>query len=337
MNCKRIAMLLSNRVIMPQLLAFLCLFLSCCTGSDNKEIVLQREWIANAEFAGDLMASKIASQEGWSLHVEEGSEVKDPVHEVRTGRAHFGVASADRILKENELGAGLVIVAVASPKSPVVFLGRKNIQLDTPSAFLGRYVGIQSGTNTEVIFDALVAVNGLDRKSIKVVESGWGVGEFVSGQVEILAAFDYDEPIQLEKRGVDFNPLYPVKHGVDFIGTVYFSRKDLVLEDPEVVKKFLNVLVRGWEATFSAQNEALELLHERYKSLDIDKETLSLAAAEPYFRGDNGILLYADRSRWEKMGEVLVKMRYLKEFDFDHNIDYSFLRAAVRSHDRANP
>src|SRR5690242_10477940 len=80
-----------------------------CSGEPTKT-VLQREWTANAEFAGDVWASQLPDS-GIALEVREGSQVIDPIKLVRTGDVQFGVASADRVLHENEGGAGLVILA----------------------------------------------------------------------------------------------------------------------------------------------------------------------------------------------------------------------------------
>ena len=67
--------------------------------------ILQREWTANAEFAGDVWASKVGEKHGINLDVREGSEVIDPIKMVRTNAAQFGVASSDRVLHENSGGA----------------------------------------------------------------------------------------------------------------------------------------------------------------------------------------------------------------------------------------
>ena len=58
-----------------------------------------------------ICASKIALEKGFRLVVKEGSELFDPIRLVRSGDVDFGVASADRILQENEGGAQLVIIA----------------------------------------------------------------------------------------------------------------------------------------------------------------------------------------------------------------------------------
>lgn len=304
---------------------------SGCESQSRESVILQREWFANSEFAGDLLAARFANSQGWELTVAQGSEVIDPVLEVQSGQAHFGVISADRLLRENEQGAQLKAVAVASPHSPVVFLARSGERLDRPEDMKGKFVGIQTGTNTELVFDALLHKNGIDPSAVNEVESGWGIGDFVAKQMDVLAAFDYDEPIQLAEQGIEVVKLYPAKFGVDFLGTVYFARADLVEENPELVRRFVSALVIGWEQAINDRESALSVLLAEYPALDGKKEAASLGALASYVDGDSGQPLFATRQRWEAMAAVLKELERLDEFQFEANVDYSFLRKAQGS------
>ena len=128
------------RRIYPRVLVFALAVASAmsCKPAPTETLVLQREWIANAEFAGDVWAQDISRQGGPLISVREGSELLDPIKAVRSGVAQFGVASSDRVLRENEGGADLVILAVATYKSPVVFLSHPRDMVKSPSDFRSR-------------------------------------------------------------------------------------------------------------------------------------------------------------------------------------------------------
>jgi len=295
----------------------------------SKQVILQREWTANAEYAGDVWASKIAREEGFRLVVKEGSELLDPVRLVRSGEAHFGVASADRVLQENEGGASLVIIASATCRTPVVFLSRKQSGIRSPQDFTGKKVGIQAGTNTELVFEATIRANGIDRRGIKVVESGWGIQTFLNGDIDVLGAFDYDETVQLEKRGIEYNVIRPDDYGVGYVGTVYFTRRTLLNEDPKLLQRFLKWLTLGWQRALKNPDDALKLLVAYNAQIDGSKERESLVRGAKYFCGENGRLLYSSPERWRSMTKSLTDLGRLKSFNYDGNIDYSFLEMAL--------
>lgn len=298
---------------------------------ERDEIILQREWTANAEFAGDVWASEIANKQGTKLEVREGSELLDPIKIVRSGQAHFGVASSDRILRENETGADLAVIAAATYRSPVVFLTHQELKIEQPKDFIGRTVGLQPGTNTELIFSALAKKEGIPLEKVNIVDPGWGTQTFETGTVDVLGAFEYDEPISLEMKNYPIGTsVIPEKYGVRYVGTVFFTRKALILEKPETVQKFMNFLVEGWNKALSDPTAAIDLLAKYFKSVrdNIDKERRSFSAGREYFRGENGYLLYASKERWDEMARSLQELGKLSTYDFNKNIDYRYLDKA---------
>lgn len=300
-----------------------------CRKEDNK-IVLQREWTANAEYTGDIWASKISKDYGIELEVREGSEALDPVKQVRVGDVHFGVASSDRVLQENESGAELVILASATYKSPVVFLSRKDSGILEPKDFKDKTIGIQAGTNTELIFYALISKVGLTEKDMRIVESGWGIQTFVTGDIDVLAAFDYDETIQLDKKNIYYETIFPEEYGVKYVGTVYFTRKTLIQNKPELVQSFMNCLVKGWKNAINEPYKALDFLFEYANTLDKDKERKSFLKGIKYFKGEKEKLLFSSMERWNNMMKNLINQERLdKKFSIEKNLDYSFLENAL--------
>lgn len=304
-------------------------FVGC--GRPATSTVLQREWTANAEFAGDVWASELGAQRGAPFEVREGSEVIDPIKLVRSGDVQFGVASSDRVLHENEGGAGLVILAAACFKSPVVFLAHEGSGIKTAEDFRGKTVGIQSGTNTDLVFRSLIAAHKLTPSDMKVVESGWGTTNFETRTLDVLAAFAYDEPVQLDLKKVPYTTIQPEESGVKFVGTVYFTSESLAKNQPETVQAFMNNLVAGWREALRDSKGAIERLGRKFSAIDKNKEALSFERGRQFFAGEDGRLLYASRERWEEMGRNLVQLQQLKQFDFGANVDYRFLDAALQS------
>lgn len=314
-------------IVGPLLFVLVVLLIAC--SPKPKSTRLQREWTANAEFAGDVMATEVAPQHGIKLELREGSELLDPVKEVRVGAADFGVASADRVLRENEGGADLIILAASTYKSPVVFLTQPKAHIKDPKEFRRHTVGIQSGTNTEWVYKTLAVSAGLSSKDVRVVESGWGTTNFETGAIDVLAAFDYDEPVQLQLKGFPFETIYPEQYGVRFVGTVYFTRKQLIHSNPKLVQAFMDSLVDGWKLALSNPSEAIQKTAGQFAQMDKAKELKSFQRGREYFSGEDGRLLYSSPKRWDEMAKNLVALKVIKSFDFDRNINYQFLESAL--------
>jgi len=275
-----------------------------CHRSKQKPVILQREWTANAEFAGDVVAVEVAAKHGMQLQVKEGSETLDPIKTVRAGLADFGVASADRVLRENEGGADLVIIAAATFRSPVVFLTREDLRIGSPGDFRGRTIGIQAGTNTDLVFRALIhSQKGLALDDMTIVDPGWGTGAFEARTVDVLGAFAYDEPITLQLKHITFGEIVPEHYGVRYVGTVYFTRWSVVRKETELTQTFMDALVEGWKVALADPNGAIERLAQRFDDVRTNKqkELMSLEKGREFFGGGDCGLLCASNGRFEAM------------------------------------
>jgi ABC-type nitrate/sulfonate/bicarbonate transport system substrate-binding protein len=278
----------------------------------------------------DRTAILLATQHGTKLEVREGSEIIDPIKMVRANTAQFGVASSDRVLRENATGGDLVILATACYRSPVVFLSHPALKINSPAGFKGHRIGIQAGTNTELVFKALIGTVPLSEKDMNVVESGFGTTNFETGRLDVLGAFDYDEPIQLTIKQVPYDLLEPEKFGVHFVGTVYFTSRYIVEHDPQLVQSFMDTLVDGWTHALAHPVDAIDLVATRFPAVDKKKEVMSLERGTAFFAGEDGHLLYASENRWNQMGKQLISLGVLKQFIFANNVDYRFLQTATK-------
>jgi NitT/TauT family transport system substrate-binding protein len=329
---KRILKLISKPVsvgaIAPLVLGAAVLLVSGCK-SKARPSILQREWTANAEFAGDVWAEGVPTSSGQTLEVREGSELNDPIKQVRSGNADFGVASADRVLRENEGGADLVVIATSTYRTPVVFISRPDAKLEKPEDLKHRSVGIQTGTNTELVLRELLKIRNIPPADLKIVESGWGTASYEAKTIDVLAGFDYDEPVQLSRKGLHYAVMHPETYGVQSVGTVYFTRRALVNSDPTKVQNFMDALVVGWRNALAQPKTAVDKLKLQFHDVDADKETESLTRGAPYFAGEDDHLLYASPVRWNRMAEDLIALNVIRHFKFEENVDYRFLESAL--------
>lgn len=312
------------------LLILVCLSLAACNNSKKPEKLLKasliQEWFPNANYGGELVAMyETDSLFGLDLNVKAGSDQIDPIKLVLSGESEFGVVSADRIIQANEKGADLVVIGVANYKSPTVYLSKKEKNINTVKDFEGKKIGILTGTNTELIYKILVKKNNLDQSKLKEVEAPFDLATFIAGEYDVRPGFAYDEPVSLEQQGIEFNTIKPEDYGVKFLGTVYFCKRSLVEQKPELVKAFVQSIKSGWEKTFANPVHAIDLLYKYDSDIDKGRETKSLAKALEYFKGENDSLLYASKESWETMANDLKEMGFIKTFDYSKTVNNSFL------------
>lgn len=289
---------------------------------------LQQQWFANSGFAGEIVAKeKIASDYNLQIEVIPGSDQIDTKQVVKLGEAEFGVAGAEQIMKANEKGANLVVIGVINYKSLAGFISKRDKGILSPKDMVGHKIGTMEGTPVDLIYRVLKKKEHLEINKDDEIPTGWILTGFTQDQYDIYPAFVNDEPITLMnmKPPIDVNIIEPSNYGVNFIGTVYFTKKELVNCCAEVVQSFVNAIADGWDRTIKDPKEAISLLKAYDKNIDEDKESKSLLKGMSYYTGEEGKLLYAKEASWNEMAELLKTIGELKSFDYHSTVENKFI------------
>ena len=294
------------------------------TGTRTK-VTLRQEYFANASYLGEVVATnETAPKNGLELTLIEGADEVDPIKMVISGQDKFGVAGADRIFTANESGADLVVLGVVNYINPTVFLAKEGLGIKTPKDFEGHKVGVITGNNTEMIYRTLVKRANLDTKKIQEVEIPFDLATFITGAYDVRPAYVFDETVSLDQANIKYTLVKPQDYGVQFIGTVYFTKRETVRSEPELVQNFVNAIAAGWESAIQDPEKALTYLGGYNKTIDVTRERLSFTKGVDYFRGENNKVLMVSKDRWTQMGNALKELGLIKEVNTNF-IDNTFI------------
>jgi len=308
-----------------------CLILISCESEKNKindkkfsNVSLRQEWFPYSGYAGEVYAVyETSKHNNINIILEQGSDNIDPIKLVLSGKNDFGVVSSDRILLSEEKGAELVVIGVVNYISPTCFIAKNNSNINSPKDFEGKRIGILTGTNTELIYKTLKSKFNL--QNVNEVEIPFDLATFITGNYDVRPAFIYDEPVSLDLKNIKHIIINPSDFGVDFLGTVYFARKDFVKNNPEIVQNFVNAISEGWKMALENPEKAIGLLKKYDSTIDTNRELLSLKKGLNYFKGENDKLLFASKERWVRMANYLQDLGMLKKFNFEETVNNSFV------------
>ncbi|MGC9022843.1 MAG: ABC transporter substrate-binding protein, partial [Dissulfurimicrobium sp.] len=135
-----------------------------------EQIVCRLKWLPNVSAAGEIWAkqSGIFKKEGMNVELKEGGLEHDAIRDLELGRADFGVASADQVLRASEKGAHIVVIAQIFQKNPLKWIyNSSRIHIKTPKDLQGLKIGITYGGNDEAIFKALIARYDISKDDIQ--------------------------------------------------------------------------------------------------------------------------------------------------------------------------
>jgi NitT/TauT family transport system substrate-binding protein len=328
-----------TKTILIFLIIFISFFDACKNGKTKVPeniitVKLQQEWFPNSNYAGAVFAKYVFAQRyGLEIDVLQGSENTDPIKTVLSGEAEFGDASADRIIQANDKGADLVIIGVVNINSPTCFISKIEKNIKTPYDFIGKKVGILTGTNTELIYFELMKKLNINRKKINEIEIPFDLATFIANQYDVRPAFIYDEPVSLDLKKIRYDIIEPKNYGVSFMGTVYFTTKELITTKPQLVQAFINAIADGWGAGIKHPEEAIGYVKKLDNSIDSLRELTSLVKGLEYYRGKDNKILYAEENDFDKMVNTLFTSGIIKKKILPESFNNEFIKKYLIKHD----
>ena len=127
------------------------------------------KWLFNASVVGDIWADKqgLFAEQGLKVEVKEGGPERDAIRELEIGRAQFGVASADQVIRAISKGASVVVIAQIFQVNPLQWIYRSDeMKINQLGDLKGQTLGVTFGGNEEAILRTLLAKAGLTTKNI---------------------------------------------------------------------------------------------------------------------------------------------------------------------------
>lgn len=297
------------------------------TGAKYKASV-RFSWIPSASFAGDAVGiKKFAGKHNLDLTGEFGGPGVNPIQLVASGQNTFGWAGADEVIAANEKGADFVIIGLIHANPPAGYASLAENNIKTPKDLEGKKVGILPFGNSTMIYESMLKKNNVDRSKITEVTVSSDMKPFLNGAYDAHPIFIYDESVELDKQNIKYNIIKPEDFGVrDIKGYVYFTNRDTLEKNPEMVKAFVETVAEGWNDAIKNQDDAIIALKEVAPEIDVQREKEVLKRAVPYFTAYKNQPLNSDTESWLNMVVELKEAGVIKnDPDLDKVLQFKFI------------
>jgi ABC-type nitrate/sulfonate/bicarbonate transport system substrate-binding protein len=284
--------------------------------------------------AGVMVAERagLFEREGLHLEIHAGHDAEDPISSVVNGSDTFGLTRADSFLLARAKGARIVAFAAGFVESPTIFYALKQSGIRTPQDFAGRRIGYRAGDGSALVYDTLVTWLGLPQSTVTHVPVTDDLSMLLRGDVDVWPGYIGVEDYALNEKGVDYYAINPESYGIHLIGSVFFASEQTIAKQPQLVRRFLNGIVAGWNKVYGDYSISVPMIvsfdetrltpdYVRF-ALDHQGEHLrSLAVRYGEFTDD----------QWRSLQGMLLSDRRLdSNIDLRAAVNYDFLRDAYR-------
>ena len=246
------------------------------------------DWFPNADHAGiyQALAGGDFAKAGLKVQVQTPSDPATPLKLLAAGKVDAAISYEPELLLARNQGLALVSVAalVQRPLTAIVSVGSKHIK--SPADLKGKRVGDAGIPYQHTYLATILAHAGVPQSSVKEINVGANlVPAMLSGRVDAtLGAFWNYEAIQLAQLHKHPNVIHMEQVGVPaYDELVVVVRKNTIVSHPDVVRRFVQALGRGYEAVRRDPQQAVGNLVHASPGLDPKLQLASVKATLPAF------------------------------------------------------
>ena len=279
------------------------------------------KWIFNTSVVGDLYADvrREFAAANLEVTVKPGGPERDAIKELELGQAQFGVASADQVIRAMAKGSPVVVIAQLFQVNPLQWIYR---QTDKPITQLedlrGRTIGITYGGNDETIMRTLLAMAGLTEKDVRLFSVRYDYTPFYQKKVDIWPVYRNTQGVFIGQKMMDNGEpvqfFIPSDYGVQFVANSVVTSRQMATERPETVRRFIQALLKGWEAALDPAKSdiVVEMLQKFDKDTSPKQLARQLEITRRLVKPQSGVAIGTiDRDAWIQTEKIMYDQKQI--------------------------
>lgn len=263
-----------NKLIPLAMVVFIVIAITSCGPKNESSSVdpinYRLKWLYNISSAGDLWADVNGhfQRQGLTVKIKPGGPERDAIRELELGYAHFGVASADQVIRAVSKGSPVVVLAQLFQINPLQWIYRPHhITIDSPENLTSKIIGITFGGNDETIMRALLSKHQIDENEVNFFSVRYDYTPFYQGDVDLWPIYRNAQAVIIGKRLQEANEpiafFNPHASGIRFVANSVVTTQKMLRDHPETVKKFTKALLSAWTEAMDPANteKVIEMVH----------------------------------------------------------------------------
>ena len=299
---------------------------------ERRSVTVMLDWTPNTNHIGVYAALA----QGWYAEAGLDVSIVEPAAAgvdvvVAEGQAAFGFSYAESVLPARLAGLGVTSIAAVLPHNESSLMMLASEGVERPADLEGLQYGGFGGLLETQLIQTLVACDGGDPSLVEFVEVG--NIDYIPGMeqdrfdfVWVFEGWDVIRARNLEGVEITTLPFIDYTECIpDWYTPVIVAGDDLIEDDPDVVRTFVEVTRRGYEFAQEAPDEAASALLESVPELDEALVRDSAAYLAGRF-GEMGHWGEQQESIWVEFAEFLLDAGLLEsEVDATEAFTNAFL------------
>jgi len=270
-----------------------------------QKVTVVLDWIPNTNHVGLFVAleNRFFEDEGLEVSIVEAPEFNF-VEMVGINSAQFGICGQEQ-LSQARVSGNVPVVAIGAilQENTSGFASPSDRGILSPKDFEGKKYSGWGTPLEEKFIEALMLKDGGDFSKVEMRMMG-ATDFFASMEVEADFAWIYYGWDGVGARVIDYDLnfilLQDVDSALDFYSPILISNEKTIEENPEVVRKFMKAVSKGYKYSVENPEDAADLLLIHTPETDRNHAIESIKYLSDYILDKNGYFGTMNPTVWEK-------------------------------------
>jgi len=300
----------------------LILFISACQGSTEEvvpqetetiepiSVTLMLDWVPNTNHTGIFVAETkgFFVEAGLDIEIIQPGEVFAE-QAVAGGAADFGISFQEQVTLARADEIPIVSIAAIIQHNTSGFASRAELTVETPADWEGLRYGSYGNPFEEPTLRVLMECANGDFNALEIVDTGFAdpLALLDEGQTDLAWIFYAWQGVQADLQAIDLDIIMMEDWFdciPDYYTPVFIVHENTTRERPEVIRRFLLAISRGYEYAIDHPEEAATILLDAVPELDEELVRASQAWLSPRYKaeatqwGEQSLSVWDDYSKW---------------------------------------
>lgn len=256
-----------------------------------QKLSLRLSWIPQGTFAGDYAAQMRGfwKNEGLDVTINPGGFQYDSIKLVAAKTDTIGIASGAELMEARLNGVPIVAIGVVIPDSPIAWVSKADSGIERVEDFIGKKIGDQTGTLTEITLDAVLSKIGMTDKQFQRIPMQYDYQPFVSGAIDVAPVYIIDQVVSFKRERLKINIIDPRSYGINLgPANLYFVHEETLKSSEQILSRFLKGAADGWRFAESNRPQVAAYLNKFIQGGNVKNTLAQMDAVFDFVKVTNG-------------------------------------------------